>query len=483
MAIRDGLLGNPVLSGLLARGGPVAIQQAANQQIARMQQRPQAARLRAPGAINLPPDNSVGQGLSQLGKALGDIADMKEQGAAKKDLADLYGQTTTVQEPGTGQTASVPRQVTSGDIYKLMGKYINNPSIQKSLGLQAQRLALEEREKRQANLRRDLQRNQIISTEGIADKKIEAASRTLATKLNAQIEAEKLKFNRNLYRDTQNNAFKMELEQYRADNRSSEKALDRLNDYEIAVMKRNNIKPTNQGLFVEGKLKGTIYNSGEGPVILNKDGKYEALSDVVQENPGFKLLPLAETTESSASKKLKGTLAENVERAGATVKAVSNVLKEITENPGLVGLRGDLYSKINNAGQIFKDFFGESGITRLTKGLVGGDKSAEFLNSLDSKTEMLFESMIALRSRAKGSRPIGTELEELKKLTKLDTWTSQEKILTNIEELQRRLKEDFEIIKNKEEKITGKGTSTKSNSFGSGTTKNGLDFQWREVTD
>ena len=146
MAIRDGLLGNPVLSGLLARGGPVAIQQAANQQIARMQQRPQAARLRAPGAINLPPDNSVGQGLSQLGKALGDIADMKEQGAAKKDLADLFGQTTTVQEPGTGQTASVPRTVTSGDIYKLMGKYINNPSIQKSLGLQAQRLEAQERQ-------------------------------------------------------------------------------------------------------------------------------------------------------------------------------------------------------------------------------------------------------------------------------------------------------------------------------------------------
>ena len=153
MAIRDGLIGNPVLTGLLGRGGPVAIQQAANQQIARMQQRPQAARLRAPGAINLPPDNSVGQGLSQLGKALGDIADMKEQGAAKKDLADLYGQTTTVQEPATGQTTSVPRQVTSGDIYKLMGKYINNPSIQKSLGLQAQRLALEEREQREANLR------------------------------------------------------------------------------------------------------------------------------------------------------------------------------------------------------------------------------------------------------------------------------------------------------------------------------------------
>ena len=149
MAIRDGLIGNPVLTGLLGGRGPVGIQQAANAQIARMQQRPQAARLRAPGAINLPPDNSVGQGLSQLGKALGDIADMKEQSAAKKDLADLYGQATTVQEPGTGQTVNVPRQVKSGDIYKLMGKYINNPSIQKSLGLQAQRLAAQEREQSQ----------------------------------------------------------------------------------------------------------------------------------------------------------------------------------------------------------------------------------------------------------------------------------------------------------------------------------------------
>lgn len=106
MAIRDGLLGNPVLSGLLARGGPVGIQQAANQQIARMQQRPQAARLRAPGAINLPPDNSVGQGLSQLGKALGDIADMKKERAAKDAFGAMYEPTMVTD--GMGGATAMP---------------------------------------------------------------------------------------------------------------------------------------------------------------------------------------------------------------------------------------------------------------------------------------------------------------------------------------------------------------------------------------
>ena len=113
MAIRDGLLGNPVISGLLSRGGPVAIQQAANQQIARLQQRPQAVRLRAPGAINLPPDNSVGQGLSQLGKALGDIADMKEQSAAKKTWRICTGkrQPCKNQEQGRLLVSPVRQQV------------------------------------------------------------------------------------------------------------------------------------------------------------------------------------------------------------------------------------------------------------------------------------------------------------------------------------------------------------------------------------
>lgn len=450
MAIVNGLIGNPVITGLLGRGGPVGIQQAANAQIARMQQRPQAARLRAPGAINLPPDNSLGQGLSQLGKALGDIADMKEQSAAKKDLADLYGQTTTVQEPGTGQTASVPRQVTSGDIYKLMGKYINNPTIQKSLGLQAQRLALQEREQREANLRRDLQRGQIQSREKISSDQIESREKISGDQIASR---EGIATGQNVSRE------------------------------KIAGMKAEGTRGTlNQIRFPDGTVKAILRQNNQD-YIINDDGQRVAVETVLANNKGAYIAKPEDYQPTSAEKKSEGKVTAEVERGRNEFAEIETILTKIENNPELVGFRGDVVASAVTMSQILGNVFGDNGITRMGKMLAGDKKSQAFIDNINNMSEKLFESYIQLRTKAKGSRPIAEELKELKKLTNLREWTSSEKILANVENLRRRLKEDLEVIEKKKNIITGEGASTKSNSSGSGTTTNGLNFQWREVTD
>ena len=52
--------------------------------------RSQAARLSAPSPIVRPADNSMAQGMSSLGKALGDIGDMRKESAAKDAISALY---------------------------------------------------------------------------------------------------------------------------------------------------------------------------------------------------------------------------------------------------------------------------------------------------------------------------------------------------------------------------------------------------------
>ena len=427
MAIRDGLIGNPVITGLLARGGPVAIQQAANQEIAKMQQKPQAVRLRAPGAITLPPDNSVGQGLSQLGKALGDIADMKEQGAAKKDLADLYGQTTTVQEPATGQVANIPRQVKSADIYKLMGKYINNPSIQKSLGLQAQRLGAQEREQREANLRKDLQRGLIQSREKISDDQIQSR--------------EDIAKGQNVSREN------------------------------IAGMKAEGIKSTLSTIrFPNGTTKSILRQNNQD-FIIDDNGNRVSVEAALRDNKGAIVAKPEDYKLTSAEKKAQGKVNAEVERGRNEFDEIESILTKIEKNPELVGFRGDVVASAVTMSQILGNLFGDNGITRMGKMLAGDKKSQAFVDNIANMSEKLFESYIQLRTKAKGSRPIAEELKELKKLTNLREWTSSEKILANVANLRRRLKEDLEVIEQKKNIITGEGASTKS-----GTTQSGIKW-------
>ena len=424
MAIRDGLLGNPVLSGLLARGGPVAIQQAANQQIARMQQRPQAARLRAPGAINLPPDNSVGQGLSQLGKALGDIADMKEQGAAKKDLADLYGQTTTVQEPATGQTANVPRQVKSDDIYKLMGKYINNPTIQKSLGLQAQRLAAQEREQSQ--------------------RQFQTSEREAGQTFTRELEDERLNL----------------------------KKLKIFSDIQRDILKNSgtNTKATGK-VLLSGDRHLPIYRTGSGSTandIVIIDGQRKSITEVEGQ-----IRQLADLDPSTGALKTTATADEKSDRAENSVTTVNNILTKIRGNLDKIGAVGALKSGVNQARGIIGDLFGPGAIKSMTDAaagvITGGPEQQKFLNSLPSMSEKLAEEMIRIRTNVKGRAPNKEEIKAIRELTNLTSFVSSGTLLESLGRLENRLAEDAKILAEKAKKIGGESNTTtpqNQNSFG-----------------
>jgi len=424
MAIRNGLIGNPVIAGLLGGRGPVAIQQAANQQIARMQQRPQAARLRAPGAINLPPDNSIGQGMSQLGKALGDIADMKEQSAAKKDLADLYGQTTTVQEPGTGQTASVPRQVTSGDIYKLMGKYINNPTIQKSLGLQAQRLALQEREQRQ--------------------RQFQTSEREAGQTFTRELEEERLNV----------------------------KKLKIFSDIQRDILKNSgtNTKATGR-VLISGDKHLPIYRTGSGSTandIVIIDGQRKSITEVQGQ-----IRQLADLDPSTGESKIIATAKEQESRATDNVKVVGNILKEVRQNLDNIGAVGALKSSVNEARGIINDLLPSGVLQKIvdaSAGLVtGGEAENKFLSKLPSMSEKLAEAMIRIRQNAKGRAPSVEEIRQIRDLTNLTTFKSSATLLENIKLLEKTLQRDMKIIQEKAKTIGGGSNTTtpqNQNSFG-----------------
>ena len=495
MAIRDGLIGNPVLTGLLGRGGPVAIQQAANAQIARMQQRPQAARLRAPGAINLPPDNSVGQGLSQLGKALGDIADMKEQSAAKKDLADLYGQTTTVQEPATGQTTNIPRKVTSGDIYKLMGKYINNPTLQKSLGLQAQRLAIEEREERDRQFRRSerLSGQEYRTSERLGGQDFRTSERlggqdfrTSERKDTQNFRTDERIAGQNFRTDERkaSQGFRTDerkaSQNFRTDERiasqefqtGERKAKDKA-AIELQKLKGQGVKGTlNQVHFSNGVVKAILRENNQD-FIINDSGQRVSVEAALRDNKGAYIAKPEDYEPTSAEKKSESKVTAEVERGRNEFAEIETILTKIENNPELVGFRGDVVASAVTVSQILGNVFGDNGITRMGKMLAGDKKSQAFVDNINNMSEKLFESYIQLRTKAKGSRPIAEELKELKKLTNLREWTSSEKILANVENLRRRLKEDLEVIEKKKNIITGEGATTKSNS---GTTRSGIKW-------
>ncbi len=415
MAIRQGLIGNPVIQGLLGGGGPAAIKAAKNRALFEAMPKGQAVRMSAPGAIVRPPDNSLGQGLSALGKALGDIGDMREQGAAKKDLADLYGQTKTVQEPGTGETASVPRTVTSGDIYKLMGKYIDNPTIQKSLGLQAQRLGLEEREQR--------------------DRQFTTGEREASQ------------------------GFKRELE----DERLNVKKLKIFSDLQKEILKNSggNTKSTGKVMISNGKHL-PIYRTGSGSNandIVIVDGQKKSITEVEGQ-----IRQLADLDPSTQTLKTTATADEKSDRAQNAVSTVESILKKVRGNIDKIGAVGSLKSGVNQARGIIGDLFGDSAIKTmadLAAGVVtGGPEEQKFLNALPSMSEKLAEEMIRIRTNAKGRAPNKEEIKAIRQLTNLTGFVSSGTLIASLERLETRLAEDAKIIAEKASKISGSSTAS-----------------------
>lgn len=112
MAIPNGLLSNPVISGLLGRGGPAGIKAQKNAELAAMTRGVQGGRIPAPGAARPVAVDSLGKGLSSLGASLQGIADMRKARAKRQAIIDSRAPITTTERVMTEpkRTVNVPGQ-------------------------------------------------------------------------------------------------------------------------------------------------------------------------------------------------------------------------------------------------------------------------------------------------------------------------------------------------------------------------------------
>lgn len=114
--------------------------------------RGQAARIAAPSPIVRPPNNSLGQGMSALGKALGDIGQMKKERAAKDAFGAMYEPTMVTD--GMGGATAMP---TSPKGQALMRFAIENSGTKAGeSALRAAQLAMQA-ENQQATRQSDLE--------------------------------------------------------------------------------------------------------------------------------------------------------------------------------------------------------------------------------------------------------------------------------------------------------------------------------------
>jgi len=180
MATYQGLLANPNLRGLLQSGN---IRQAKDQQILAPFKGAQAARIPAGRPIVMKADNSLGQGLSQLGTALKDIGKMNRERSAGEELAGMYAPAAQVTENMTGPE---PMAMTPSP-EKLLAFAAQNPNT--PAATQAMTMA----EKMQAEIRQR-QKNAITIREAQLDREANAANTDalIAGRTNAaQIKANK----------------------------------------------------------------------------------------------------------------------------------------------------------------------------------------------------------------------------------------------------------------------------------------------------
>lgn len=135
MARYPGLLMNPNIAPRA-----VNIRQAKEAPLlAQFQGGTQAARIPAPRPIQVAADNSLGQGLSQLGKSLSDIGKMNRDKAAAESLSSMYAPAAQVTENMTGPEAMASTP-TANQLMQFGFNNINTPAGKQAL-LQAQNLA------------------------------------------------------------------------------------------------------------------------------------------------------------------------------------------------------------------------------------------------------------------------------------------------------------------------------------------------------
>jgi hypothetical protein len=454
--IRQGLIGNPVIQGLLGGGGPAAIKAAKNKALFEAMPRGQAVRMSAPGAIVRPPDNSMGEGLSAFGKALGDIADMKAESAAQKDLAALF-EPTVVGEPGTGESMTVQPKVGSKQLATFLAKHIKAPNASKQARVLYDNARSEEREQRDRQFRRSerIAGQEYSTGERVGGQNFRTDERKDSQNFRTDERKEGQKFQTGERQGGQNFRTDERIggQNFRTDERkegqkfqTGERQAKDKAALERQLLKQKGVKGTlNQVHFANGVVKSILRENNQD-FIINDDGKRVPVEAALRDNKGAFIAKPEDFTPSATEKNTVAKATKEVGTAEAEVKTISNIVRLVKENSDNVGFAGDIKASLVNVGGILQDIVGENKFTDFGVGLVGGQRDKDFLNNLDSRSEKLKEAMLRLRQRAKGRAATANEIKEITALTNLRQWAGSEKLTANIQEIERRLKEDLSII-------------------------------------
>ena len=145
--------------------------------------RGQAARIAAPSPIVRAPNNSLGQGMSALGKALGDIGQMKKERAAKDAFGAMYEPTMVTD--GMGGATAMP---TSPKGQALMRFAIENSGTKAGeSALRAAQLAMQA-ENQQATRESDLEMKKLeIQRKNLPTERAAATFSAVSPKLGEMV--------------------------------------------------------------------------------------------------------------------------------------------------------------------------------------------------------------------------------------------------------------------------------------------------------
>jgi hypothetical protein len=445
MAIGNGLLGNPVIQGLLSGGGPAGIRDLKRKQLFDAMKGNPGSRFSAPTAIQARPDESMGKGLSALGTALGDIATMKYESAAQKDLKALF-EPTVVGEPGTGESMTVQPKVGSKQLSTFLAKHGNAPKTTKQATMLYTNAAREEAEQRDRQFRRSERiGSQVFRTgERKGSQVFRTGERKDSQKFTTgeRIGGQGFRTGERVAGQDFRTGEREESQEFQTGERQAkDKAA-----FARQLLKGNGTKGTlNQVRFSNGVTKSILRENNQD-FIINDDGNRVLVEDALRDNKGAVIAKPEDFTLSTTEKKNVAEVTKEVGTAEAEVKTISNIVSLVKKNTDNVGFSGDLKASLVNVGGILQDIVGENRLTDFGVGLVGGRRDKDFLNNLDSRSEKLKEAVLRLRQKAKGRAATADEIKEITALTNLRQWAGSEKLTANIQEIERRLKEDLAII-------------------------------------
>ena len=184
MAVPQSLLQNLVANAQLQQQESLRARKM--RELAQAAPRGQAARLGAPSPIVQRPDNSLGQGLSALGKALGDIGQMKKESAAKDAVSALYAPPPMSELDFDGVNPSAP-QVTSTMLQRVLAQHPGTTVAKQGMDM-VNLLARQE----QNDIANRLNRDTLDQRRELAEKEIEANRlKRLSTTFRPMTPAEK----------------------------------------------------------------------------------------------------------------------------------------------------------------------------------------------------------------------------------------------------------------------------------------------------